>query len=278
MGLYTMSLNSGSNANCYYVGTRDNGILIDAGLNFKQTAERLAVNGLSIKNISGIFITHEHTDHVKGLASVLHKHPCTIYASAGTLNAIRRYTPVADAVTVACSQMIRIGPFELTAFNKFHDASEPQSVIISHAFSTVGIFTDHGRICEKLKNYFNRCNAVYLEANYDDEMLANGNYPYFLKTRITGGRGHLSNTEAANFACAHFSKKLTHVFASHLSEKNNCPHIVAKVFTEKLPGICFEVSSRYQASKLYYISGIASRSSHIKKAVHSTATGQLSLF
>ena len=117
----------------------------------------------------------------------------------------------------------------------------------------IGIFTDIGKVCEEVVYHFKQCTAVFLESNYDEDMLAAGNYPFFLKRRITGGNGHLSNNEALDLFCMHRSDKLTHLILSHLSKNNNNPELVERIFLQHTGNTKIIVASRYAETELFHI-------------------------
>lgn len=253
MALYISSLNTGSNGNCFYIGNQTDAILIDAGLSCKETEARLVRLGLDIKNVRAIFISHEHSDHIKGLPVLAKKHQLPIYITAKTHNSGRQLLPE-HLVRPFCSTLpIQINGIEVTAFPKLHDAAEPHSFTISYNQVKVGVFTDIGDHCENLIYHFKQCHAAFLEANYDDEMLAKGNYPYFLKRRISSGNGHLSNQKALDLFLNHRSPLMSHLFLSHLSRENNCPNLVHNLFSEVADGVEIVVASRLQETPVYYI-------------------------
>jgi phosphoribosyl 1,2-cyclic phosphodiesterase len=179
--------------------------------------------------------------------------------------------------TFTHTSQIAIGDMEVYAFNKFHDAVDPYSFMISCSGVNVGVFTDIGRPCANLIHHFKQCHAAFLESNYDDVMLQNGNYPYFLKQRITGGLGHLSNKEALDLFKTHRSSSLSHLFLSHLSKNNNCPKLVQTLFDDHSEGVKMVVASRFEETPVFHISGDVNLSSkHISKTVSKPTQLQLS--
>jgi len=147
-----------------------------------------------------------------------------------------------------------LGGLSITAFPKKHDAAEPHSFTICCNGVTVGVFTDIGSHCEHVINNFKNCHAAFLEANYDDEMLEKGRYPYFLKNRIRGGNGHLSNKQALELFLTHKPAYMSHLFLSHLSKDNNCPDLVHNLFQSHANGTAIIVASRLQETAVYHIS------------------------
>jgi len=251
--LHIASLNSGSNGNCYYVGNETEAILVDAGLSCKETEKRMLRMGLSLSKVKAIFISHEHTDHIKGLCNLASKYNLPIYITPGTLMGCR-FSLRQDLINYISGHTItQIGSLEVIGFPKIHDASEPFSFLISCGATKVGVFTDLGAACDQLIFYFKQCSAAFLEANYDDELLNNSAYPYFLKRRISGGRGHLSNKQALDLFTTHKPGYMTHLLLAHLSKDNNCPDLVQDLFTRNAGDTQIIVASRNEETAVYTI-------------------------
>ncbi len=259
MPLYIASLNSGSNGNCYYIGNERDAILIDAGISCRETERRMARLGLRMQNVRAIFISHEHTDHIRGLCSLSKKYGLPVYITDGTLRACK--VSLQHVCSLSSCREFRIGNLSVTSFPKYHDAAEPHSFVIRHDGFTVGVFTDIGRICDQVTHFFRQCHAVFLEANYDEEMLMNGRYPFFLKNRIRGGHGHLSNAQALDLFLRHRSGELSHLFLSHLSKDNNCPELAADLFRRHSGNTEIVIASRYNETPVYRLGNIAGNNS-----------------
>src|SRR5205085_7353353 len=152
--------------------------------------------GLSMEKIKAVFISHEHSDHIRGVSTLLKKHKLPLYITFPTLKNGRLWVEQTLIRDFKGYEPVTIGSLQVTAFPKFHDAADPYSFIIKHKGITVGVFTDIGIPCEHVIRHFSQCHAAFLEANYDDDMLENGGYPYHLKKRIKSENGHLSNTQA----------------------------------------------------------------------------------
>lgn len=253
MSLFISSLNTGSNANCFYVGNSSEGVLIDVGLTCKETELRMTRLGLDMNMIKGIFISHEHSDHIKGLPTIAKKYQIPVFITPATLQGGRQNLPTHLLHGFSAYESICLGKLEVIAFPKMHDAAEPHSFLIRYGGITVGVFTDIGSHCEHVIKNFQLCDAVFLEANYDDELLNRGNYPYFLKNRIRGERGHLSNLQALALFKTHRSSKLSHLFLSHLSKENNCPELVHRLFNEFAENTKIIVAPRHQETELFHI-------------------------
>ncbi len=251
--LFIASLNSGSNGNCYYVGNHNEAILVDAGISCRETEKRMLRLGLSMQKVKAIFISHEHSDHIKGLCTLAAKYNLPIYINPGTLAACRLSLRQDLIRHLQSGREVQIGSLLVTGFPKLHDASEPYSFVVACGETKVGVFTDIGAACEQLTFHFKQCHAAFLEANYDDELLQKSAYPYFLKKRISGGRGHLSNQQALELFTTHKPAFMSHLLLSHLSKDNNCPQLVANLFTQHAKGTEIIVASRYEETKVYTI-------------------------
>ncbi|MFD2286996.1 MBL fold metallo-hydrolase [Pedobacter petrophilus] len=254
MALYFTSINSGSNGNCYYVGNETEAVLVDVGLTCKEVEKRMSRLGLSIEKVKAIFISHEHSDHIKGLAVFAKKYKLPVYISVATLKSSKLSLDEQNTFGLSHTQNIQIGKLNITAFSKFHDAADPYSFTIECNEVRVGVFTDIGSVCDRLVTQFKRCHAAFLEANYCTNMLANGRYPYFLKQRITSGRGHLSNAQALDLFLNHRPDYMTHLLLSHLSKDNNNPLLVEEMFNKVAGDILIKIASRDQESEVYFVS------------------------
>lgn len=254
MELFITSLNSGSNGNCYYIGNRREAVLVDAGISCRETEKRMKRLGLSMDKVKAIFVSHEHSDHIKGIPVLAKKYQLPVYITERTLFRGGLMLPAPQVMPFTAYETINVGELCITAFPKFHDASEPHSFVISYNDIRVGVFTDIGRACEHVIKNFRECHAVFLEANYDDEMLDKGNYPYYLKQRIRGGLGHLSNKQALELFTSCRSSELSHLLLSHLSKNNNCPDLVHSLFSQHSGNTSVVVASRYEETPVYIIS------------------------
>jgi phosphoribosyl 1,2-cyclic phosphodiesterase len=251
MALQIASINSGSNGNCYYVGNQTDAVLIDVGISCRETEIRMKQIGLDIKKVKAVFVSHEHTDHIKGVATLAHKYHIPIYITSATAKGLKMIKHLAKSFTQHTA--INVGELLVIPFFKQHDAADPHSFIVTHNNITVGVFTDIGTVCENLISYFNKCDAAFLEANYDDEMLDNGAYPQHLKNRIKGSHGHLSNKQALDLFIKHRSANLSHLVLSHLSKDNNSPLLAKSLFELYANETKIIVADRYSASELYTI-------------------------
>jgi phosphoribosyl 1,2-cyclic phosphodiesterase len=275
MSLFIASLNSGSNGNCYYIGNETDAVLIDAGISCRETEIRMKKIGLDPARLRAVFISHEHTDHTRGVQVLSKKWDLPVYISRETLlfsglqlekHLIRDMKPAEE---------ISVGGITVTGFSKHHDAADPFSFIVSNGDSTVGVFTDIGQVCPELTRHFRKCNAAFLESNYDEKMLEEGNYPIHLKRRIRGGKGHLSNSEALDLYCRYKPSGLSHLLLSHLSKNNNCPGLVKDLFEPHAGATKIVVASRYEASEVYHIQPLEKQ---LEEVYFTPAGSQLALF
>ncbi|WP_316833092.1 MBL fold metallo-hydrolase [Pedobacter aquatilis] len=254
MGLYFTSINSGSNGNCYYVGNQHEAVLVDVGISCKEVEKRMSRLGLAMNKVKAIFISHEHSDHIKGLTVLSKKYNLPVYITPDTLRSSRLTLNEQNIYTFGHLDTITIGELKISAFSKFHDATDPYSFTIEFNNVRVGVFTDIGSVCERLITQFKKCNAAFLEANYDTQMLQSGNYPYYLKRRISSGNGHLSNNEALALFQEHKPEYMSHILLSHLSKDNNDPALVENLFKNVAGNTYVGVASRYEESPVYYVS------------------------
>ncbi len=280
MSLFITSLNSGSNGNCYYIGNDTEAVLVDAGISCRETEKRMHLLGLSMNKVKAIFVSHEHSDHIRGLAGIAEKYSLPVYITSHTSRNCSIPIKKELAVELAAHVPVNIGALLVTAFQKHHDAIDPHSFIITCNGITIGVFTDIGTPCKLVTKYFSQCHAAFLEANYDEELLEKGKYPQFLKNRIRGGKGHLSNRQALEIFTTHRPLFMTHLLLSHLSKDNNSPVIVQQLFEDHADGIQIIIASRYEQSAIYTIQQASEqqRESAESKLIVPIRPLQLSLF
>jgi len=256
MSLFVSSLNSGSNGNCYYIGNADEAVLVDGGISMRETERRLKRLELSIRKIKGIFVTHEHGDHINGVSSLSKKHKIPVYITESTLRESRLKLKDHLIVSFKAHDTLTVGNLSVKAFPKFHDAIDPHSFVVSDGSVRVGVFTDIGRSCEHVIRHFSECHAAFLESNYDADMLENGSYPLALKNRIRDGRGHLSNAEAVELFLQHRPEYMSHLFLAHLSKNNNTPKIVKELFGRVAGDTTVVIAPREKETPVYHIRSV----------------------
>ena len=196
MCLQIASLNSGSNANCYYIGNSNEAILIDAGLSCRETEKRMRRLGLDITLVKAIFISHEHCDHIAGLRVLSKKYRLPVYITNNTLRNCGFEIEKDLVFSFMHSGPVSVGELSILPFTKSHDAHDPHSFIVSGNDIHIGVITDIGYACKHVIKHFKLCDAVFLESNYCQQMLSDGPYPLHLKNRISSRKGHLSNDQA----------------------------------------------------------------------------------
>ncbi len=248
------SLASGSNGNAYYIEADGQAILVDCGLSCRQISIRAKRQKIDLRNVKAVFVTHEHSDHIRGLRSFCEKYGVDSYMTAGTAAKSRQfYLPQKPAIAINYDSETKIGPFTVYCFEKSHDVEQPCSFRVEAHGISVGVFTDIGCSCEGLRKHLALCHAAFLESNYDEEMLWKGKYPQYLKERVASDRGHLSNVQAAAIVREVNPPHLHTLILSHLSADNNHPLIAKKAFEEFTDHIRVMHASRFEAGLVYEI-------------------------
>jgi phosphoribosyl 1,2-cyclic phosphodiesterase len=278
MALHFTSLNSGSNGNCYYIGNDTEAILVDTGISCRETEKRMHSLGLSMQKVKAIFISHEHSDHIKGLPVIAGKYKLPVFISKNTYTKSGMHLTAAVLQWLKPNGIINIGNLVITAFSKLHDAEDPHSFVISNNGITVGVFTDIGKACSNVTQHFKQCHAAFLEANYDEALLENGRYPIYLKNRIRGGLGHLSNMQALEIFTNYKPPFMSHLLLSHLSRDNNDPQLVQQLFEKNCQQTKIVIASRYEATELFTIEEIPGVNEPVKKSGSRAISVQMGLF
>jgi phosphoribosyl 1,2-cyclic phosphodiesterase len=242
---------SGSNGNCYYVGNNTDAILIDAGISTKQILLRMAERRLDPGKLKALFITHEHGDHLRGARVLAKRLQLPVYMTAKTFNGAYKNLRPHYPTFFRPDEVIRIGEFEVYPVLKNHDAAEPCSFRVNYKHQNIGVFTDIGEACDNVKTNFRECDGVFLESNYDEKMLWEGNYPWPLKKRVASDLGHLSNDQAFQLLKEHGSEKLQCVFLSHISKENNTPEKAGERMQQLSGKYAIKLASRYEASEVF---------------------------
>ena len=220
------SIASGSSGNCIYVGSDDTHLLIDTGISKKRIEEGLKELEIKGEEIGGILITHEHSDHIQGLGVFSRKYELPIYATPGTIEGILSYSglgklPEGLLHPIHTDEPFMIGDIRVNPFAISHDANEPSGSRLECNDKSVAVATDLGKYDEYTVEHLKNLDAVLLEANHDIHMLEVGTYPYYLKQRILGERGHLSNELSGRLLCDILHDNLKHIVLGHLSKENN---------------------------------------------------------
>lgn len=218
---------SSSSGNSAYIKSGKNEILIDAGLSAKQISDSLMKLGTNLSNISAIFITHEHIDHIKALNVICRHHNIPVYIPSKSLEFIAKNMPWTGDHLVENDggSVVSFDNVVVRAFNTPHDSLGSVCYRFESENSTLGYATDIGHITSEVKSALVGCENVVIESNYDPYMLKNGQYPYATKQRILGNRGHLSNGDCASFLPTLVESGTKNIVLAHLSQNNNKEHI-----------------------------------------------------
>jgi phosphoribosyl 1,2-cyclic phosphodiesterase len=246
-----ISLQSGSNGNCVYVEADGVKLLFDAGISGVQVKERLAQHSRDVAAVDAVLISHDHVDHSRSMGILNRKFRLPIYATAETYRAANRYRlgEIDDLRHFRSGETLRFGNVVVETIPTPHDAEDGVVFVVDDGERRLGILTDLGHVFNGLGDVIASLDAVLLESNFDPEMLANGPYPAWLKQRVAGPAGHISNIEAAELLLASASKRMKWACLGHLSHDNNTPKLALvthrKILGDRLP-VC--VATRYEAS------------------------------
>ena len=218
---------SGSSGNCTYIGTDTTHILIDAGISCKRIKKETEALGISLKELSGIFITHEHADHIQGLRVLLKQFPVPLFMTPGTRDAMLKMPEFQELSglmrTVKPDERFILKDMAIRPFSISHDAAQPVGYVVSFGHKRAAVCTDLGEYTEYTVENLKNLDALVLEANHDLHMLQVGPYPYPLKKRIMGSRGHLSNETSGALLGEILNDHMKGIFLGHLSQENNMP-------------------------------------------------------
>ena len=231
MELRFAPLFSGSSGNAIYVGTDRTNLLIDAGVSGSRVLDELKTVGVNPSDLDGILVTHEHSDHIKGVGVLARKLRVPIYATEGTwagMEAKLGKISLNQQAIIQTESPFYIGDLDITAFPTPHDALEPCGFAFSNGCARFAIATDIGYAREGWMKYILGADAVLLEANYDPDMLTAGSYPFELKKRILSRKGHLSNDDAGAVAAKLVQSGAKQIILGHLSEVNNFPELALR--------------------------------------------------
>ena len=234
------SIASGSSGNCIFVGSDSTSVLIDAGISGKRIEEGLNTIGLTGKEIDAVFITHEHSDHIRGLGVLARRRGIPIYATRETREAVLKCTSLGKIPEelfreIRPDQDVELGDLTVKPFSISHDAANPVGYRVEHGRQSMAVATDLGVYSSYTVEHLKNLDVLLLEANHDIHMLEVGTYPYYLKQRILGERGHLSNEMAGQLLCEVLHDHLKQIVLGHLSRENNYPALAYET-------VCAEVT------------------------------------
>ena len=233
------SLASGSSGNCYFLGNASYGILIDAGVGVRAIRLFLRSMGLDFSNIWGLFITHDHADHIKAAGVIGEKYHVPVYTTRQIHEGINRSYSVTQKLStsqrfIKINEVNEIRDFRITAFPVSHDATENVGYFIEYKGKNFTFATDLGYVSPEAAEHLIKSDYLVLESNYDDEMLEKGPYPLYLQCRIKANTGHLSNMQTARFLAENYSDRWKNIFLCHLSKENNLPELAYSTIVEQL--------------------------------------------
>jgi len=229
------SLGSGSEGNALVVQTGQTCVLMDCGFNLTETVARLARLGLQAESLSGILVTHEHGDHIAGVARLARKYSLPVWLTHGTLRAqFKTLGELPNVTEINPHNSFSIGDIAVQPYLVPHDAAEPVQYVFAQGTKRLGVLTDVGSSTPHIEQTLSGCAALVLECNHDTELLAKGDYPFSLKQRVGGRFGHLNNEDAAALLARLDNSKLQHIVAAHLSRKNNTPELAAQALSKVL--------------------------------------------
>lgn len=273
--IYYMSFGSGSSGNCTYIGDSRCGFLVDAGIDGERVERTLLAGGVDMSRVKGIFLTHDHGDHVRYAYSILRRHRhMKLYCTPKALNGLLRRHSISRRIKdyhepIYKEFPVKVGDFTLTPFEVMHDGTDNVGYFIEHDTMRFALATDLGCISPRVEHYMRQAQFIMIESNYDSEMLRTGSYPEYLKSRIRADNGHLDNEVSARFIDSIYSPELRYLFLCHLSFDNNTPGRAREIFhaalehrglrigdgtSELTTDLQLIVLPRYEATPLYALS------------------------
>lgn len=261
------SIASGSSGNCIYVGTQEAALLVDVGISAKKAQVGLATVDRSPAELDGILITHEHSDHIKGIGVMARKFGIPIYGTKGTLDAVKNCPSLGKMdeglfCEIRPDEAFQIKDITIHPFEIPHDAAQPVAYRLESGEKAVAVATDMGTFNEYIISHLRNLDAVLLEANHDVRMLQAGGYPYYLKQRILSDRGHLSNENAGRLLCSILHDHLQEIYLGHLSQENNyealayetvCAEVTLGDNPYRAKDFHIQVARRSEASQMIHI-------------------------
>lgn len=238
--VWLLPIASGSSGNASLVGDEDGNIfLVDCGISHRKFLSHLKDSMIDIEKIRGIFITHEHIDHIRGVATLIKKQNIPVFASAGTMQELRSRCGIADnydklLVELDVQKPINFYDFEIRAFKIPHDSVDPVAFTFTKYNKKISICTDFGIVTEDIKKNLSNSNLLLIEANHDEKLLEVSKYPYKLKKRILGAGGHISNENVAGLIGDIWHKELRFIYLAHLSDENNFGELAIETVKNEL--------------------------------------------
>mgnify|MGYP005751897681 CR=1 FL=1 len=235
-----ISFGSGSSGNCYILVSDEETLMIDSGIGIRSVNKYLHDFGIPLNSITGILVTHDHADHVKAVGALSNKLNIPVYATEAVHKGIeanycvRKKVDVANKITIKSGETFTVGKFSITPFDVPHDSKGNVGYRIEKDGTVFCLMTDIGHVTDDIRRNISLANYLVIEANHDKGMLADGPYPQYLKERVAGDYGHMSNTTCAEAIRECATEKLKHIWLCHLSEENNHPELLRKTMEEVL--------------------------------------------
>jgi phosphoribosyl 1,2-cyclic phosphodiesterase len=252
--MQVISLQSGSNGNSIYVEANGVRLLFDAGISGSRAQERLAQHGRDIADVDAVLISHDHVDHARSMGIFQRKFGLPVYVTAETHRAARRHKlgEIEDIGHFSAGEALRFGKVVVQTIATPHDGVDGVVFVVDDGKHRLGVLTDLGHVFSELEDIIGSLDAVLLESNYDPDMLATGPYPEWLKERIEGPGGHISNPESAELLLKAASKRMKWACLAHLSQDNNTPDVAvethSQILGKRLP---IYVATRYEATEVF---------------------------
>lgn len=253
------SLYSSSSGNSFFVQSNNTNLLIDVGVSTKKVETALKKINIDINNIDAILITHEHTDHTKGISTLSTKYSIPVYATEKTWEVLPDISNKISSKNKKCfniSKYFSIGDIKIFAFNIPHDAVNPCGFNLYHEDKKISIVTDIGYVSDKLISNLKQSSCILLESNYDPDVLKYSSYPYTLKQRIISNKGHLSNNEAAKALSHLYNFGLRQALLVHLSQENNFPELAYETIKNEIPNcenLSIDIAPKNEPTKLFEV-------------------------
>jgi phosphoribosyl 1,2-cyclic phosphodiesterase len=248
MSLHFSVLASGSTGNAIYVETEDQRFLVDAGLSGKQMDALFQQIGREMKNLTGLLVTHEHSDHIKGIGIVARKYKLPIYANEKTWKAMDGLigeVPVEQKFTFDMETVKSFGSLDIESFGVSHDAAEPMFYVFHHEGKKLVLITDTGYVSDRMKGIISNADVFVFESNHDVQMLRMGRYPWNIKRRILGDYGHVSNEDAAIAMSEVIGENTKEIYLAHLSLDNNMKDLARMAVSQTLEGRGIRVGEQF---------------------------------
>ncbi len=244
-------LGSGSEGNALVVEVGQTRVLMDCGFSLSETTARLFRLGLTPEQLHGIVVTHEHGDHIGGVARLARKFSLPVFLTHGTLRSQNgAFADLPSVNEISPHHLFSIGEVKVQPYPVPHDASEPVQFVFGDGVRKLGVLTDTGSSTPHIEAILNGCDALVLECNHDTDMLANSEYPYNLKLRVGGRYGHLNNFDAGELLARLDCSKLQHIVAAHLSHKNNSRELAVDALIRAMPDIADKIAVATQSEGL----------------------------